>query len=118
MTIALKVEELSNDFGVDYGKSLVVIYKITNVAAYPVQDIKVNASTVNPRNEFTKGNYIESVSKPVDRLLPKQFCEVEIKLSIPEDYNETYLNDSKNVVIAPMRLLVKASGRESIREHW
>jgi len=100
------------------GETKEFTYKLQNPTHHVYKNIKFDAFTYIESKEqgqlSTKVNYAKVISVPT-KVPPKSTVEVKVKVTIPEDYNETIMYEGEEVEF-PFRVATKAIGLKSIEE--
>jgi len=100
------------------GETKEFTYKLQNPTHHVYKNIKFTAFTYIESKEqgqlSTKMNYATVISVP-DRVPPKSTVDVKVKVTLPENYNETIMYEGEEVEF-PFRIATKAIGLKSIEE--
>lgn len=107
---------LTNDFEFWEGETKIVKYNIKNISHYPLRDIDFVAKTVKPDGTETSENFAKVVGEVKKFMVPGESMTLDVVISIPENYNDTYINKSGVEVEAPVRISTKSIGTRVIME--
>lgn len=112
------VEPNSDSLNIFIGENKDLTYILRNNSHHVIKNIVFTAQTYIKSKEegdlSTKMNYAQ-VGEIPKMILPHSDVEVKVKVSVPQNYNETIKYEGKTIEY-PFRVVTKAVGIKSIQE--
>lgn len=95
MKVPIKVEKISENYNIYENLEKVLTYRLTNDNRFLIKDLGVTAKIVKEDGSDVSGNYVKQIDGIITRLMPKDYCDINVYIKIDGDYSETVNIDGK-----------------------